>query len=76
MLVKEFDRPKVTARVRQIASGQRQDSWLSAAVIWGVILCKELPYQEPFFVAGSFCLVWLIVRSCQRINMLVKERCQ
>lgn len=73
-LVRQLDGPRVTAQVIKLASGQRQDSWLACAVIWGMIICKSSPYSEALFIAGSVALVWLIVRAGQRIYVVVKGR--
>lgn len=73
-LVRQLDGPNVTAKVRKLASGQRKDSWLASAAIWGMILFNGSTYSDALFVAGSVTLVWLIVRACKRINVVVEGR--
>jgi hypothetical protein len=72
LLVRQFEKPHVTAKVLQLARGQRQDSWLAAAVIWGMILCKGLPWCDALSLGGFVALAWLVFRACQRINALVR----
>jgi len=69
--VRQLEKPRVTEQVLKLANGQRQDSWLASAVIWGIIACKTLPYSEALYIAGSAGLIWLILRACQRMNLLV-----
>lgn len=73
-LVRQLDKAHVAAKIIKLASGQRQDSWLACGVIWGMILCKGSPYSSALFYAGSVALAWLIVRACQRVNVVVKAR--
>jgi hypothetical protein len=74
--VRQLDRPQVTAKVVKLAAGQRQDSWLASALIWAVILCKGSPYGEALFAAGSVALIWLIFRACQRVDLVLRGRCE
>ena len=73
-LVRQLDKAHVTAKIVKLASGQRQDSWLASGVIWGIILCKDSAYSSALFYGGSVALGWLIVRACQRANVVVKAR--
>ena len=73
-LVRQLDKAHVTAKIIKLTSGQRQDSWLASGVIWAMILCKGSPYSSALFYVGSIALVWLIVRACQRANVVVKAR--
>jgi hypothetical protein len=72
LLVRQLARPLVTTNVPRLASGQRQDSWLASALIWGMIVCRELPYCDALYVGGSIGLGWLIFRAFQRVNLLTK----
>jgi hypothetical protein len=71
--VRRLRKRQVTVQVLKLARGQRQDSWLASAVIWGMILCKTLPYSDALYLAGSAGLIWLIVRSGQRASVLARE---
>ena len=73
-LVQRLRASRITPEVTKLAGGQRQDSWLAAAVIWGMIVCRDSRYSDALFVAGSLALVWLIVRACLRIKLVIKER--
>ena len=73
-LVQRLETSRVTPAVAKLAGGQRQDSWLAAAVIWGMIFCSDWRYRDALLVAGSVALVWLIVRACRRIKLVIKER--
>lgn len=73
-LVQHLGTSRVTPEVARLAGGQRQDSWLTAAVIWGMVFCSDSRYSDALFVAGSLALVWLIVRACLRIKLVIKER--
>jgi threonine/homoserine/homoserine lactone efflux protein len=53
-----------------MANGQRQDSWLACAVVWGVILSKDSDLQDPLCAAGFVVLVWLVVRTSRRLIAL------
>ena len=73
-LVQRLRASRITPEVTKLAGGQRQDSWLAAAVIWGMIFCRDSRYSDALFVAGSLALVWLIARACLRIKLVIKER--
>jgi hypothetical protein len=73
-LVQQLGASRITPEVSKLAGGQRQDSWLAAAVIWGMIFCRDSRYSDALFVAGSLALVWLIARACLRIKLAIKER--
>jgi hypothetical protein len=70
VLVRVIERAHLTTRVLALASGQRQDSWLAAAVIWTVIVLQDTPYAEALQLCGLGTLAWLIVRAYQRIGDL------
>jgi hypothetical protein len=61
---------RVSAGDRAMANGQRQDSWLACAIVWGVILSKGSDLQDPLSVAGVVVLVWLVVRTSRRLIAL------
>ena len=73
-LVRLVERTHVDARVRELASGQRQDAWLAAAVIWTVILLKETPYNDALYLSGLGIQAWLTVRTFQRIAVLARGK--
>ena len=73
-LVRQFRGAKVTATLTKLANGQRQDSWLASGIVWGMILCRGMPYSNALFDAGSVALAWLIVRSCNRISLVKGAR--
>jgi len=72
-LVRVIERPRVTSQVLKLASGQRQDSWLAAAVIWIVILLKDTAYVEALYLSGAGTLAWLTARAVQRIGALARQ---
>ena len=70
--IRQLEKPRITTQVLSLARGQRQDSWLASAVIWGMIICRTLPYSDPLYLGGSAGLIWLTFRASQRLNLLTK----
>jgi hypothetical protein len=68
--LRRVPKPHVSARDRTIANGQRQDSWLACAIVWGVILSKSSDLQDLLCAAGIVVLVWLVVRTLRRMIAL------
>jgi len=69
--LRRVPKPRVSARDRAMANGQRQDSWLACAIVWGVILSKGSDLQDPLLcAAGIVVLVWLVVRTSRRLIAL------
>jgi len=62
---------EVADRHFALATGQRQDSWLAAAVVWAVILGKGTELHEPLCLVGSAVLGWLILRSLRRLAIVI-----
>ena len=60
-------RAEVSDRQHALATGQRQDSWLSCAVVWTVILSNGSSVHDPLCVAGGFVLAWLLGRTLRRL---------
>jgi hypothetical protein len=71
--IRQLEKTQVTAQVLKLASGQRQDSWLASAVIWGMIISKTLPYSDALYVGGSAGLIWLIFRAGRRVSLLGRQ---
>jgi hypothetical protein len=69
-LVRTIEGARLTTDVLTLATGQRQDCWLAVAVIWVVILLQDTPYIQGLYLSGLGTLVWLLVRSLQRIGVL------
>ena len=65
---------EASARHFALATGQRQDSWLAAAIVWAVILGKGSELHEPLCIAGGAVLAWLIVRSLRRLASSMHEQ--
>jgi hypothetical protein len=68
--LRRVPKPRVSARDHAMANGQRQDSWLACAIVWGVILSKGSDLQDPLSAAGVVVLVWLVVRTSRRLIAL------
>jgi cobalamin synthase len=68
--LRRVPKPRVSARHHAMANGQRQDSWLACAIVWGVILSKGSDLQGPLCAAGVVVLVWLMVRTSRRLIAL------
>ena len=56
-----------------LATGQRQDSWLSCGIVWAVILSKGSTPHEPFCIAGAAVLAWLIARTMTRLFAVLEN---
>lgn len=52
----------------EISRGQRQDIWLSVAIIWGVLLAQGWAEQWLLYLAGAASLLWLTCRTIQRVQ--------
>ena len=50
ILVRQLDKADVTHDVSNLESGQRQDSWLTAAIVWGVIALRDLIENDIGYV--------------------------
>ena len=73
-LVQQLGASRITPEVSKLAGGQRQDSWLAAAVIWGMISAGTRATAMPCSWQALLALVWLIARACLRIKLVIKER--
>lgn len=72
LLVGRLPPASVTAKIRKLASGQRQDSWLASGVIWGFAIAGD-SYVDSIYIVGVAALSWMISRACLRIILLHRE---
>ena len=72
VIVQKQKAANIKADLSKFAQGQRQDSWLASAIIWGAILFRELPYVDFIYSVGFVTLMWLTFRALTRIKLLLK----